>query len=94
MKVRIIDSAKAFIKERDEMLLKKDVAVFKEFCIKYKRRFDTEFNEAIQKASDELLEVTMHKAILGTKSLPEEVRLESGGWLFERGYAEEGKGND
>src|ERR1700761_6542637 len=70
---------KAFVKERDEMLMSGDV----DRCI----AFHEKHNPGIHAFPNrEVAEVSLHKARTGARSLPMVFRLESKKWLNERGY--------
>jgi hypothetical protein len=69
---------KAFVKERDEMLLANDV----ERC----HAFHAKHNPSQPKMPDHICQIAIHKARTAAKSLPKEARLESKRWLLERNY--------
>lgn len=66
---------KAFVKERDEMLLACDV----DRCIAFHKKH----NPGIKIHSRELAEVAMHKARTAAKTLPKAERKKSKQWLRE-----------
>ncbi len=70
---------KEFAKERDEMLLANDVDKMMEFHKKYNPHTPPP-------SSREVVEISLHKARTGTKSLPIEERRKSKYWLTARGY--------
>ena len=71
---------KAFVKERDEMLMAGDV----DRCI----AFHEKHNPGIRAFPNRLVaEISLHKARTGAKSLPFVFRIESKKWLTERGYS-------
>ena len=70
---------KAFVKERDEMLIAGDIDRMMAFHAKHNPG-RTPF------PNREVAEISLHKARTGALSLPIEVRLESKRWLSERGY--------
>lgn len=51
---------------------------FKKFCKKYK----------LEIPEDEILEISMHKMILGRTDMPKELQEKSRTWLLKRGYRE------
>lgn len=76
-----------FVKERDEMLLKRDVNELRKFVCERTEVYEPFYIKAIGVASDEILEITLHKMIANVTSLPSEVVEESVEWLLERGYS-------
>lgn len=69
---------KAFVAERDEVLLACDIDRLKAFHAKY--------NPATKPLpNDDVAWLSLHKARTGAKSLPLEARLHSYNWLKERG---------
>jgi len=70
---------RAFVKERDEVLLSDDLGRVWAFMRKY--------NPALpEPSSREVMEIALHKARTGALSLPVELRRASKKWLTERGY--------
>jgi hypothetical protein len=69
---------KAFVKERDEMLMAADIDRLIAFHEKH--------NPGRTFSCREVAEVSLHKARTAAKSLPIEYRIESKRWLSERGY--------
>lgn len=70
---------KAFVKERDEMLMAGDI----DRCI----AFHEKHNPGIRAfPSREVAEISLHKARTAAKSLPFVFRIESKIWLSKRGY--------
>jgi hypothetical protein len=70
---------RAFVKERDEMLMAGDIDRLIAFHEKH--------NPGIRAfSSREVAEISMHKARTGAKTLPMEYRAASKAWLAERGY--------
>lgn len=63
-----------YVKERDEMLLKCDVNELRKFVGKYEEWYDLMFVDAIARASDEVLEMTLHKMIVHCTNLPFDFR--------------------
>lgn len=76
-----------FVKERDEMLLKRDVNELRKFINERKDIYESFFIKATNAASDEVLEITLHKMIANVTSLPADFVEESIEWLLERGYS-------
>lgn len=76
---------KKFVKERNEMLLKRDVQELRRFIYKCPLYSD-EFKKKISDASDEVLEATLHKMIVNIPKLPEFDRRCSALWLISHGY--------
>lgn len=70
---------KAFVKERDEMLMAGNIDQLIVFHEKH--------NPGIRAFPNrEVAEISLHKARTGAKSLPISYRIESKKWLAERGY--------
>jgi hypothetical protein len=82
-----MDTIRKYVRDRDEMLLKRDVNELRKFVKKNKKFFDKEYLENFEKASDEVLEITLHKMIVSVTSLPMDFQNESLVWLLERGYS-------
>ena len=76
-----------FVIERDEMLLKRDVNELRKFVNDHKEIYESFFIKATNAASDEVLEVALHKMIANVTSLPADFIEESIEWLLERGYS-------
>jgi hypothetical protein len=72
------EKIKAFVKERDDVLMSGDV----DRCIAFHKKH----NPARPFPSRDVAEVSMHKARTATRSLPMSYRLASRKWLSERGY--------
>lgn len=70
---------KAFVKERDEMLLACDIDLVRAFHAKH--------NPGLPEPSDEVAWLMLHKARTAARSLPREERVKSKKWLTERGSA-------
>lgn len=75
-----------YAKERDEMLLKGSIEELRKFVLEHENCFSLMFVDAIAKASDEVLEITLHKMIVNAINLPLVYRVKSAGWLCERGF--------
>jgi hypothetical protein len=72
-----------WLTERDEVLKTHDVALFKEFVIKWRKRGfydDTPF------PSDEVLEASMRKMICNIPTMSQKEKKEAEEWLTSRGY--------
>lgn len=78
---------KRYAKERDEMLKKRDINELRKFVINHAEYYSTEFVEAFMIASDEVVEVTLHKMIVNAIKLPKSMRDSSAIWLTSRGYS-------
>ena len=76
-----------FVKERDEMLLKRDVNELRKFVREHTKEYEPFFIMAIEGASDDVLEITLHKMIANVTSIPADFAEESVKWLLERGYS-------
>lgn len=77
---------KRFIKERDEMLKKCNVDELRLFIKTHKMHYDDTLVLAAKYMGDKTLEITLHKMIVNTPSLPEELRASSARWLVTRGH--------
>lgn len=84
---KVENEARAYVKERDKMLLKRDVNEFRKFVKNHEELYEKEYLERFEKASDEILEITLHKMIASVTSLPKKLVQESILWLLERGYS-------
>jgi hypothetical protein len=82
-----MEGIKKYVKERDEMLLKRSVSELRKFVKNHAEFYEKEYIENFEKASDEVVEITLHKMIANVTSLPEEFVKESIVWLLERGYS-------
>ena len=78
---------KKFVKERDEMLLKRSVQELRKFTREHTEEYEPFFIQATEMASDEVLEIALHKMIANVTSLPSEFVAESKEWLKARGYS-------
>ena len=76
---------KNYVKDRDEMLLKCDVNEFRKFVKEHEKMYTPMFADAIVRASDELIEMTLHKMIVHCVNLPFDFRQKSAVWLLDRG---------
>ena len=82
-----MDNLTIFIKERDEMLKKGDIAEMRRFVKANASYYSDDFRKAINNAPDNILEITLHKMVIGVPDLPKKVRERSIRWLWERGYS-------
>lgn len=78
---------KKYVKERDEMLKKCDVAALEEFIRSHAQFFSTGFAEKFASASEAVKEATLHKMIVNAVNLPAELRKESAFWLVTHGFS-------
>ncbi len=69
---------KAFVKERDEMLIAGDI----DRCIAFQKKHSPQ----VRIPARDIVEISLHKARTGAKSLPMSYRIESKKWLSDRGY--------
>jgi hypothetical protein len=76
------EAVKAFVKERDEVLLRADL----DEVIAFQRKHDPDI-ESLRTMPRLYQEAGMHKAITAVKTLPREHRMKSKRWLVERGYS-------
>lgn len=81
-----MNEIKKYIKERDEMLLKCSVAELRTFINNHAEYYSQTFIDAINKAPDGILEITVHKMIVNCTSLPFDFRQKSADWLLDRGF--------
>ena len=76
-----------YAKERDAMLLKGSVEELKKFIAKYEEHYNPMMVDALARAKDEVLEITLHKMIIYCVNLPFDYRQKSADWLLDRGYS-------
>lgn len=76
-----------YVKERDKMLLKGSVSELKKFIAKYEGYYNPMMVDALARAEDEVLEITLHKMIIHCVNLPFDYRQKSADWLLDRGYS-------
>ena len=81
-----MENIEKYVKERDEMLLKGSVAELKKFIAKYEEYYNPMMVDALARAKDEVLEITLHKMIIHCVNLPFDYRQKSADWLLDRGY--------
>lgn len=86
MSPEVAAKVKAFVKERDEMLLACDVDRMLAFHAKHNPNVPAP-------ASRELAETAIHKARTAITNFPMEERLKSKRWLRERGFTSMDDGN-
>ena len=79
------DLIKQFVKERNEAVYTFDVATFKAF---YRRWVKRGFYSDNMLPSDNIIEISLRKMVLGIANAPEEKREEARAWLKARGYRE------
>ena len=82
-----MENIEKYVKERDEMLLKGSVAELKKFIAKYEEYYNPMMIDALARAKDEVLEITLHKMIIHCVNLPFDYRQKSADWLLDRGYS-------
>ena len=82
-----MDKLKQYVKKRDEMLLKCSVAELRKFVKKHEEYFSPMFVDALTRATDEVLEITLHKMIVNCTNLPFDFRQKSADWLLDRHYS-------
>lgn len=75
---------KQFVKERDEMLMKRDVNELRKFVAAHADEYGEKIARQIANAGDSFLELVLHKAIVLAPSLPKYVREDSEAWLRDR----------
>ena len=80
-------SISAYVKERDEMLLRCDINELRKFVNKNKGLYTKQFVKAFNKASDEVVKITLHKMIVSCTNLPFDFRQKSADWLLDRGFS-------
>lgn len=78
---------KRYIKERDEMLKKCDVAALEEFIRSHEQFFYDGFAAAFAAASEKFKQCTLHKMIVKAPKLPKELRDKSALWLVTHGFS-------
>ena len=82
-------SIEQFVKERDEMLLKRSVPALRQFLEEHKECYPEGFIEGFRLVSDAVAEITLHKMIANVTTLPKKYRVLSRLWLIVRGYSDE-----
>ena len=82
-----MENIEKYAKERDEMLLKGSVAELKKFIAKYEEYYNPMMVDALARAKDEVLEITLHKMIIHCVNLPFDYRQKSADWLLDREYS-------
>ena len=80
------NKAKRYVKERDEMLMKRSVAELEAFIEAHKDMLTEGFGERFAAAPQLVKEATLHKMIVEVVKLPENIRRESAMWLATRGF--------
>ena len=80
-----MENIEKYVKERDKMLLKGSVAELKKFIAKYEEYYNPMMIDALARAKDEVLEITLHKMIIHCVNLPFDYRQKSADWLLDRG---------
>lgn len=82
-----MDELTKYAKERDKMLKKRSVKALKKFVNKNAEYYSPMFVDAINRAEDKVLEITLHKMIVHCTNLPDNLRIKSGEWLINRGFS-------
>lgn len=82
-----MENIEKYVKERDKMLLKGSVSELKKFIAKYEGYYNPMMVDALARAEDEVLEITLHKMIIHCVNLPFDYRQKSAYWLLDRGYS-------
>lgn len=82
-----MENIEKYVKERDKMLLKGSVSELKKFIAKYEGYYNPMMVDALARAEDEVLEITLHKMIIHCVNLPPDYRQKSADWLLDRGYS-------
>ena len=81
-----MNKLKQYAKERDEMLLKRDVKELRKFILEHQDNMNPIMCLSMLNASDKVLEITLHKMIVNCTNLPFDFRQESADWLLDRGF--------
>ncbi len=79
MDERTMKKIKAFVKERDEALLTGDIEKV--------RAYHKKWSPEVKLPDDDVLEISMHKAITACRSLPRSYRIKSLQWLDDHGFS-------
>ena len=79
------NKAKRYVKERDEMLMKRSVTALEEFIKRHADMYEEGFLEAFLLMPAAIKEATLHKMIVAAVKLPEKMRRESAMWLASIG---------
>lgn len=75
---------KQFVKERDEMLMKRDIGELRKFVAAHADEYGEEIARQVADAGDSFLKLVLHKTIISATSLPKDVREDSEAWLRDR----------
>ena len=78
---------KKYVKERDEMLKKCDVAELEKFIKSHAQFYTHGFADGFAKARAEVKEATLHKMIVNAVKLPKDLRDKSALWLVTHGFS-------
>lgn len=78
---------KKYVRERDEMLKKRDIAALEEFIKSHAEFYTKGFAERFTATSEAVKWVTLHKMIVNAVKLPKEMRAESARWLISNGFS-------
>ena len=76
---QVLDEIKAFVKERDAVLIEGNLDKLRAFQKKHNPQLGMD-------PDDRVLEISLHKARTAAKSLPTDIRKASKQWLTERNY--------
>lgn len=79
------NKVKRYVKDRDEMLMKRSVEALEAFIEAHKDMLSEGFGERFSAAPQMVKEATLHKMIVEAVKLPEDIRRESAMWLASRG---------
>ena len=77
---------KRYVKERDEMLAKRDLGELEKFIRTHAQFYPEGFAEQFAAAGEELRLCALHKMIVNAFNLPADFRKESAMWLVSRGF--------
>lgn len=77
---------KKYVKDRDEMLKKCDVAELEKFIRSHAQFYTQGFADSFSKARTEVKEATLHKMIVNAVKLPKDLRDKSALWLVTHGF--------
>lgn len=78
---------KTYVKERDEMLKKCDVAELEKFIRSHAQLYTQGFADGFVKARAEVKEATLHKMIVNAVKPPKDLRDKSALWLITHGFS-------
>lgn len=77
---------KKYVRERDEMLKKRDIAALEQFIRSHEEFFGKGFAARFADTSEGYKRCMLHKMIANAVNLPQDMRAESARWLVYHGF--------